>query len=37
MILMPHNSLETLYNIMNSELEQIVEWFNITKLSLNPD
>jgi len=22
---------------MNSELEKIVEWFNINKLSLNPD
>src|SRR6218665_2431776 len=32
-----HNSLETLYDIMHSELEKIVEWFNINKLSLNPD
>ena len=32
-----HNSLETLYDIRNSELEKIVEWFNINKLSLCPD
>ena len=29
--------VEPLYDIMNSELEKIVEWFNINKLSLNPD
>jgi len=32
-----HNSLETLFDIMNTELEKIVDWFNINKLSLNPD
>src|SRR6218665_3990901 len=32
-----HNSLKTPYDIMNSELEKIVEWFNINKLSLNPE
>src|SRR6218665_1748296 len=31
------NSLETLYNIVNSELEQIIQWLSINKLSLNPD
>jgi len=32
-----HNSLETLYDIMNSEFEKDCRWFNINKLSLNPD
>src|SRR6218665_1221630 len=32
-----HNSLETLVDIMNTELEKIVDWFNINKLSLNHD
>ena len=32
-----HNSLGTLYDIMNTELEKIVDWFNINKLSLNSD
>ena len=27
-----HNSLETLHDIMNSELEKSVEWFNVNKL-----
>ena len=31
-----HNSLETLFDIRNTELEKIVDWFNINKLSLNP-
>src|SRR6218665_2274397 len=32
-----HNSLDVLFDIMNSELFKIVEWFNINKLSLNSD
>jgi len=32
-----HNSLKTLFDIMNTELEKIVDWFNINKLSLNSD
>src|SRR6218665_180172 len=31
-----HNSLETLFDIMNTELVKIVDWFNSNKLSLNP-
>ena len=32
-----HNSLHVLFDIINSELYKIVEWFNINKLSLNSD
>src|SRR6218665_2527213 len=32
-----HNSLDVLFDTMNSELCKIVEWFNINKLSLNSD
>jgi len=31
------NSLDILFDIMNTELDKIVDWFNINKLSLNPD
>jgi len=34
---LPHYSLETLYDIINSELDRIVEWVNINKLSRNAD
>ena len=32
-----HNSLETLFDITNTELDKNVDWFNINKLFLNPD
>ena len=32
-----NNSVDVLFDIMNSELCKIVEWFNISKLSLNAD
>src|SRR6218665_1806190 len=35
--LLSHNSLDVLFDIMNSELCKIVEWFIINKLSQNSD
>src|SRR6218665_2098176 len=32
-----HNSLDVLFDIMNSDLCKLVEWFHINKLSLNSD
>lgn len=32
-----HNSLDVLFDIIKIELRKIVEWFNINKLSLNPN
>jgi len=37
MVVEKNMAVEPLYDIMNSELEKNVEWFNINKLSLNPD
>jgi len=32
-----HNSLDALFEIINTELKEIAEWFNVNKLSLNSD